>query len=198
MRVIIVEDKNGSLLQFITNTVREAELIFCGLKLLLERETHRVGLRGGVPLGSLSELEKDVYNNSSVFNNNNQKVSNLSLSSSATSDSSDDETQGTDIPEGRQSWSQVPSRGHLKANAHHFNDKPILPPQGQDEAEEDPKYRYGQLLLSDLVTDVLLDIPLALCRALILDSTSPLIKKWEINRGDSNYSKTGKYSCCRT
>ena len=38
---------------FLASTKREAELLFCGLKLLLECETARLGVRGGVPLNKL-------------------------------------------------------------------------------------------------------------------------------------------------
>ena len=195
MRIIIVEDKGGNVLQFITNTVREAELIICGLKLLLERECARVGPRGNAPLEDLTGGNEAALDNTQSSKMKGLRISELSVSSSGASDSSDDETQGTDIPEGRQSWSQVPSRGHLKmeANPHHLSkDAPRSTSSRRDSAHEGPTYQFGELLIADISSNFKLDIPLALCRALILDSNSPLMNRWEINRGDTNYSKTGK------
>ena len=48
LRVINIEDRNGSNLLFLANNVQEADLLTCGLKLLLERETSRLGIRGGI------------------------------------------------------------------------------------------------------------------------------------------------------
>ena len=53
LRVISIKDVSGTSLLFLANNFREAELLLCGLKLLLERETGRLGVRGGRPLSSL-------------------------------------------------------------------------------------------------------------------------------------------------
>lgn len=192
MRIITVEDKDGNVLQFITNTVREAELIMCGLKLLIERERARIGRRGGTPLNKSSGKSEATVGNTPSSKMKGLRISELSISSSAVSDSSDDETQGTDIPEGKQSWSQVPSRGHLKmeANPHQFSKDVPTSSSKRDSAQEGPTYHYGQLLIADISSNFKLDIPLALYRALILDSNSPLMNRWEASRGDSNYTKT--------
>jgi hypothetical protein len=54
LRVISVLDVHGANLLFLANSFREAELLVCGLKLLLERETSRLGIRGGVPVSQLA------------------------------------------------------------------------------------------------------------------------------------------------
>lgn len=194
MRIIIVEAKDGNALQFITNTVREAELIFCGLKMLLERECAIIGRRSGIPSEELSGNIAAAVDNTSSSKMKSLRISELSISSSATSDSSDNETQGTDIPEGRQSWSQVPSRGHLKMEANANQSRKDVPSSmmKRDNVQEGPIYHYGQLLIANISSNFKLDIPLALYRALMLDSKSPLMNRWETNRGDLNYSKTGK------
>lgn len=194
MRIIIVEDKGGNVLQFITNTVREAELIICGLKLLLERECAKVGPRSDAQSGDLIGENEATVDNTPSSKMKGLRISELSISSSVASDSSDDETQGTDIPEGRQSWSQVPSRGHLKmeANPHHLRKDASRSTSQRGSTQEGPTYQYGELIIADISSNFKLDIPLALCRALVLDSSSPVMKRWEINRGDTNYSKTGK------
>jgi len=60
LRVISIQDVSGTSLLFLANNFREAELLVCGLKLLLEKETARLGVRGGLPLtafGSRGVLE---------------------------------------------------------------------------------------------------------------------------------------------
>ena len=49
LRVISIQDSSGTSLLFLANNFREAELLVCGLKLLIERETTRLGVRGGMP-----------------------------------------------------------------------------------------------------------------------------------------------------
>jgi hypothetical protein len=53
LRVISIQDISGTSLLFLANNFREAELLFCGLKLLLERETARFGVRGGLAITAL-------------------------------------------------------------------------------------------------------------------------------------------------
>ena len=45
-----IQDVSGTSLLFLANNVREAELLVCGLKNLLERETAHLGVHGGLPL----------------------------------------------------------------------------------------------------------------------------------------------------
>ena len=54
---------------------------------------------------------------------------------------------------------------------------------------ECPKYIYGQAVKTELLRDVTLPLPLPICRALFLDSTSPIMNRWEAERGDMNYAK---------
>jgi len=53
LRVISIQDVSGTSLLFLANNFREAELLVCGLKLLLEQETARLGVRGGLPISAL-------------------------------------------------------------------------------------------------------------------------------------------------
>jgi len=53
LRVISIQDVSGTSLLFLANNFREAELLVCGLKLLLEQESARLGVRGGLPITAL-------------------------------------------------------------------------------------------------------------------------------------------------
>lgn len=53
-----------------------------------------------------------------------------------------------------------------------------------------PHYVYGQQVVRDVARNVRLPLPLPLCRVLLLDSTSPVMRKWESNRGDKNFDKS--------
>lgn len=245
--MIEIKGTKGRTLLFIANTMREAELISCGLKLLLERETSRVGVRGGIPIQKLSGASpstvvwKGNNNNHSVtdpFLNTKEEQapspvhstnidifpsigssaggdSRSNLGSSNWSSSENDESDGVPdirVPEGRTSWSQVPTRNHLRKSAQGQHDfllsqeesivtpPCILPspiksvgaaPLNMNGEKTKPIYSHGELKIADISSDVLIPIPLPLCRALLLDSSSPLMQRWEIDRGDSNYSKTG-------
>ena len=53
LRVLSIQDVMGKSMLFLANSSKEAEMLFCGLKLLLECETSRLSVRGGVPLDEL-------------------------------------------------------------------------------------------------------------------------------------------------
>ena len=148
-RGIEIIDKHGHVLQFITNTVREAELLSCGLKLLLERETIRIGERGGVSLDKLGGIAplsppkrdstvKAVISTKSDHLSQNEPTrrdyerSEVSTEYSSSENEDDNESvHDANVPEGRQSWSQVPARQHLRMEAikmeHVTNNDPISP-----------------------------------------------------------------------
>lgn len=52
------------------------------------------------------------------------------------------------------------------------------------------KYVHGQLIVRDIATNIHLPLPLPLCRVLLLDSSSPVIEKWEDDRGDKHFTRT--------
>jgi hypothetical protein len=68
---------------------------------------------------------------------------------------------------------------HMQMNLHMHPPIPILA----------HTYTFGELLVRDITVGVELPLPLAVCRALLLDSMSPVITKWEAERGDSGYVK---------
>merc|ERR1719410_827427 len=50
-----------------------------------------------------------------------------------------------------------------------------------------PTYELGKVIKVDIATNISLPLPLALCRVLFLDSTSPVNRTWEAGRADSDY-----------
>jgi len=83
------------------------------------------------------------------------------------------------VPEGRQSWSQLPGRNFMKQMA-----SSTTSPRAQTQT---PVYELGKVIHTDIATNISLPLPLALCRVLFLDSSSPVNKTWETGRADSDY-----------
>jgi lipid-binding SYLF domain-containing protein len=189
LRVISIQDVSGTSLLFLANNFREAELLVCGLKLLLERETSRLGVRGGVPVselggtmsrGAMSPATARGYraNVSEDIGRPASPIGNLAEGFVKNFDNTD----ASLVPDGRQSWSQVPGRRYMRQQA---------APQSPDTAAiRSEGYVHGQLLSREITGNIALDLPIQLCRSLLLDSSSPLMVKWETDRGDTNYVKT--------
>ncbi|KAI2508411.1 Las17-binding protein actin regulator [Fragilaria crotonensis] len=211
LRVISIQEVSGTSLLFLANNFREAELLVCGLKLLLEQETSRLGVRGGLPITALGGKAGDlamsptaargfkdapmVPVNKSGQNRRKKRSSGSEPTGYSSSEVEvDDEAASAlklsprhQVPEGRPSWGQVPGRDYLRnqaAGASASLDGISLDPNGV------PKFVHGQLIVREIASHVQLPLPLPLCRVLLLDSTSPVITKWERDRGDSNFSKT--------
>lgn len=201
LRVISIQDAAGTSLLFLANNFREAELLVCGLKLLLERETARLGVRGGLPITALGGTDvesgmspaaargfKDAL--SVTSNAARQRLPSGYSSSEMEDDHSTSITvdstsvlQGRRaVPEGRKSWGHVPGRDYMRVQASQS--------VSVDVGQGIPKYVHSQLLVREIATNVVLPLPLPLCRVLLLDSSSPVIAKWEQDRGDTGFSKT--------
>jgi lipid-binding SYLF domain-containing protein len=211
LRVISIQEVSGTSLLFLANNFREAELLVCGLKLLLEQETARLGVRGGLPItalgGKAGELAMsptaargfkdapDVTINKNSSKNRKKKRGSYTGYSSSEVEMDDDLTQNSSlmpnprhqVPEGRSSWGQVPGRDYMRVLAAGQSGPYDENTRGQGGI---PQYVHGQLVIRDIATNVQLPLPLPLCRVLLLDSTSPVMKQWEKDRGDSNFIKT--------
>jgi len=193
-RVICLESSNDTQLVFLGNTIEETRLLYCGLKLLLEQETTRMGIRGGRPSkkqGITSAL-KSKNRKSASFRKSSSSSASLGYASSDVDDTDDGLYDPSDyyhaaamtpviqrypLPEGWRSWGRVPGRSYMRAQATSTDD-------GY------PTYAHGQLLVRDLCKTVLLPLPLPLCRVLLLDSSSPVVSKWETERGDTDFERT--------
>lgn len=207
---------------FIAGSNHEAELLVCGLKLLLECESARLGVRGGVPLNKLGgKLSKGAVSPSSARGSlksppraRSEKTKRRQMTSQAKADlddrskyssigepgsSSDSDNNEEDaefakqaeaaklsdhhvVPEHRSSWSQVPSRSYMRQAADTSS------PRRQQ--AKTPTYELGKEICNDIATNVSLPMPLAICRVLFLDSTSPVINSWEGCRGDKDFRRT--------
>ena len=198
LRIVSIQDVSGTQLLFVANNFREAELLLCGLKLLLERETARLGVRGGLPLtafggryleGAMSPSAARGFRD--VANSNPQIQ--RRTASDFTSDVDDGEDGVSEILDGNgldahgsRKWGSVPGRNYMRGQAAALieDEGHVLNEQGV------PQYAHGQQIIRDVAKNVRLPLPLPLCRVLLLDSTSPVIKAWERNRGDMNFEKT--------
>jgi hypothetical protein len=163
LRIISILDVSGTGLHLLANNFREAELLFCGLKLLLERETDRLGVRGGLPITALGGRKNDE-------------------SMSPTAARGFREAPLT-APDGDSvQWGNHPGRGYMRGFS--FND------EENSEQYGFPHYVHGKPLTRHLARFVRLELPLGVCRVLLLDSTSPVIDRWEEDRGDKNFDKS--------
>lgn len=202
LRVISVQDVSGTSLLFLANNFREAELLVCGLKLLLERETVRLGVRGGLPLSAFGgrHLEgamspsaargfRDLPSTNSRRDNHHKGGTSSGYISSDAGEESVAESLDTNnrhAPKGRRSWGNVPGRDYMRGQA-----ATMFASNAKGANEQGvPHYVHRQQVIRDVARDVLLPLPLPLCRVLLLDSTSPVIKKWEKDRGDKNFEKS--------
>jgi hypothetical protein len=221
LRVISICDATGKSILFLANSNREAELLFCGLKLLLECETSRLSVRGGVPLnklggtlgkGALSPVsargtasynwnrreggdinKRHAPRNSDLHDKS--KYSSLGEPGSSSDESRSNDGRGSNnvnqeseiaslndrhkVPEGRQSWSQLPGRNKMKEIATGgllSRDQPLY-----------PTFELGKPICSDIATNISLPLPLSVCRVLILDSLSPVNRTWETGRADTDF-----------
>lgn len=217
-RFIKIDSVDGKTLFFITNNVAESVVIFCGLKLLIEKETARVGIRGGKRVGS--------NNFSPPKNSNSRKSSPFSLKeevedaqNTIPSKSIRCETLAPAIFEEKAYSSPTLTEDFLVSDddsithsANSTNSEKYSQPSPESNSLnsfishssvssydntgdcEDPqhvtssqRYMQGKPLQSEIASNIAVPVPLPLCKALLLDATSPLAKKWEVDRGHFNY-----------
>jgi hypothetical protein len=180
-RRVIGLETNYNKLNFVAKSDQEAQVIMSGLRILLESETKRCGIRGGIGKDGESPRNNINASPSNNIKRGVKKNKKNGLSGYASSEVEDNDDMSAisigDMPEGRKTWGRVPGRNFLRgqaaANDHGY-----------------PQYVHGQLLVRDIAKNVLLPLPLPLCRVLLLDSSSPVISQWEKDRGDVEFEKT--------
>ncbi|KAG7375033.1 Las17-binding protein actin regulator [Nitzschia inconspicua] len=184
-RLICIESQDVQLV-FLGRSIEETRVLYCGLKVLLEKETARLGVRGGQGRGKRG-IPSALRNNKNKSHKQQYQI-NRKSSGYASSDIDDTDdllnTAGVYptvaaeyLPEGWKSWGRLPGRTYMREQA---------------SSNEDgyPTYVHGQLLVRDLCKNVHLPLPLPLCRVLLLDSSSPVISKWENDREDMEFERT--------
>jgi hypothetical protein len=181
-RVICIGSQDAQLV-FMCRSIEETRLLFCGLKVLLEKETARLGIRGGQ--GKSKRGIPSALKNKKMS----QKHYQISRKSSGYASSELDDTEdimhpnsyptiaADNLPEGWRSWGRLPGRAYMRE-------------QASSNQDGYPTYIHGQLLVRDVCKNVHLPLPLPVCRVLLLDSSSPVILKWEHDRGDSDFERT--------
>jgi len=229
-RCIKIEDVHGKRLSFIANNVPESVVLFCGIKLLIEKETSRLGRRGGKPINQIMDNPEPVIDiNSDNCENVSSTVSpemigktnsNSSIEYKSSESSQDDPSAiGNVIDPSMSVEYSIGSSVKVKVNTSKKSETKvqslsrnniekeingaIVPNSRERKSQETavvvpissqivdntiPRYVQGQVVHKEFASNVTVPLPLPLCKALFLDNNSPLIKQWEIDRGDTNYS----------
>lgn len=245
--IILIRDVFGNSLFFLTHSFQEAEIVMCGMKLLLEKETIRLGVRGGSRWRSnkrrsfisddldVTPMSPEAARGFATSSMNNPSIAssddNRDLLSTSSSDSNTEGDSTTylsspdkkkRVPDGRQSWSRVPARNYLKSQASPitFSDQETednyLSTNGSSTLSKSPSktsyfsdygnshsfsmpmqqtgcisptfiFEHGQNVVRDIAVNVQIPLPLPLCRILLLDSKSPVLGRWQADRGDFHY-----------
>eukprot|EP00934_Nitzschia_sp_Nitz4_P006251 Nitzschia sp. Nitz4//scaffold348_size17284//12793//16374//NITZ4_008844-RA/size17284-processed-gene-0.12-mRNA-1//-1//CDS//3329548694//6241//frame0 len=167
-RLISIETQQMQQLQFLAKSDMEAKVLMAGLTLLLETESKRCGVRGGSGKNASPR---------SIKKSKNRRNNKSGYSSSDIEDDEGSAMSMGEIPDSWKAWSRTPGRSYLRGHAS-AND------QGY------PHYVHGQLIVKDIAKNVHLPLGLQLCRVLLLDSSSPVVSKWEKDRGDVEFERT--------
>ena len=219
LRIISIDDVTGKSLLFIAGSNHEAELLVCGLKLLLECESARLGVRGGVALNKLGgKLNKDAISPTSargapkLSRSKNDKNGNRKMNALAKADL-DDRSKYSSIGEpGSSSDSDDNEKSpnfSQQDESLNIGDNNSIPEKRtswsqvpsrsymRGAAEISPSrqlktltYELGKEICNEVATNISLPIPLATFRMLFLDSTSPVINTWEGWRGDRDFRRS--------
>jgi lipid-binding SYLF domain-containing protein len=194
LRVISIQDVSGTNLLFLANNFREAELLVCGLKLLLERETTRLGVRGGLPISALGGRKSEGAMSPAAARGFREIMSTTGEKRPANASS---RNSNDSLAKSRQAiiekaadrklkagnWGKQPGRDYMRGQA----SSGLESIEVESHKDEVPFYAHGQPIIKTIATDVRISLPIPLCRVLLLDSTSPVIAQWQQGRGDCNF-----------
>jgi hypothetical protein len=218
LRIISIEDATGKSLLFIAGSNHEAELLVCGLKLLLECESARLGVRGGVTLNKLGgKLNKGAVSPTSARGSLKSPRARLdkgksrlmtaqakadlddrskysSIGDPGSSSDSDNNDEDAKIEEAAKLNDHlVPERRTSWSQVPSRNYMRQAADTNTTSPRKQPKtptYEFGKEICNDVATNISLPMPLAVCRVLFLDSNSPVIHAWEGWRGDTDFRRT--------
>ena len=82
-------------------------------------------------------------------------------------------------------WGKQPGRDYMRGQA--SSTETI---EAELNIDEFPVYVHKQPITKSIAKNVIIPLPMPLCRVLLLDSTSPVIAQWQQGRGDSNFDYT--------
>jgi len=206
LRLLSVQDVSGKSLIFIAESDIEAELLFCGLKLLLECETARLGVRGGVAINEIGGKLRNDSLTPAAARGSNLRSPNASGRSAATKRVKDDVKDVSKYSSfgeiGSSSDGDEILANNIRADVEERDWQPQAPSPNRKESvekivsplahvqkqtQESPKYVLGKEISNDVASNMSLPLPFDLCRLLLLDSASPLNQTWESDRGDADY-----------
>ncbi len=219
-RFIKIDSVDGKTLFFIANSVAESVVLFCGLKLLIERETARVGIRGGKHIdgsnfsspktsnsrnsppfslkeeGEVEDAQNTIPNKSirhetlapAIFEEKTYSSPTLTEDFLVSDDNSNTHSANSTNSE---KYSQPsPESNSLNSFYSHSSVSSYDNTGDCDDPQNvtsSLRYVQGKSLQSEIASNIAVPVPLPLCKALLLDATSPLAKKWEVDRGHLNY-----------
>ena len=194
LRVISIQDVSGRNLLFLANNFREAELLVCGLKLLLERETARLGVRGGLPIsalggkkseGAMSPAAARGFRDIASTTNENRTPTTTSRKTNNTTLRSRQAIieKAADRKLNANNWGKQPGRDYMRGQA----SSALETTEAEASNDEFPSYVHGQSITKNIAKNILIPLPMPLCRVLLLDSTSPVVDQWQKGRGDCNF-----------
>ena len=193
--MISIQDVSGTNLLFLANNFREAELLVCGLKLLLERETARLGVRGGLPISALGGKKSEGAMSPAAARGFREISSTNGKTRSANTTSSRKPNES--LVKSRQAviekavdrklnvgnWGTQPGRdfmrGQVSSGLESF--------ETESRKDEVPFFVHGQPIVKTIAKNICIPLPIPLCRVLLLDSTSPVVAQWQQGRGDNNF-----------
>ncbi len=172
-----------------SNNIPESIVLFCGLKLLVEKETTRLGIRGGRPIDQMTVPEVMTEDTEEVTDDEADDNS-----SSSSHEIQQEESVNTPINSMKEDANE--NFFARKENSIHSSFSGSFPSYDNSGEVENGSpnecgqqhYIQGKVIYMEIAENLTVPLPMALCRALFLDSGSPLTKKWEAGRGDLNYS----------
>lgn len=198
LRVISIQGVSGASLLFLANNFREAELLVCGLKLLLERESARLGVRGGLPITALGGRIREGGMSPTAARGfrevppplqrrpTQKHTSGYASSVGGDEKSSYIEVETKDVRKKWSKWGKQPGRDYMRGQAASF----VETEESGFNEQGVPHHVHGQPIVKSIAKNVPLPLPLPLCRVLLLDSTSPVITQWQRDRGDKNFDQS--------
>jgi len=203
LRLLSINDVTGKSILILAKSNKEAEVLFCGLKLLLECETARLSVRGGVTLNNLGgkqgkgALSPTNARGGLPLRGNRRNTSEVGIVPRRGKEDLHDRSKyssfgdpGTDSDESASQSKAVDTAKQSDGNIlpAHTRQLPSSANSQRSREPQSPMYKLGKSVYTDIATNFSLPLPLDMCRVLFLDSMSPVNKSWEAGRSDTDFT----------